>query len=217
MLYDFIRRKEYAIDINALLSILEQNKNMLIKNGVLLNANELFSAWQRLLTNLYETEIHENGNDTDQEIEYFQKQINYGSLSILLHFNVNFLKTNAHTAHNQIIPLDTIVDFADYELITKSNLKIKHSSSNPVFVVPFPKNKKSCLLVDGNHRLSYAIYNGKEDIAVSNFSLNVAATSLMSPFEQAFYCYEIEVWEYGSTNSNYYPIEKSKINWFLRL
>ncbi|MFA9380434.1 MAG: hypothetical protein ACERKO_05175, partial [Acetanaerobacterium sp.] len=114
MLYNYVTKRKYSIDIDSLMSILEQNKRSLIEKDLLHNAAELFTAWQQLLFRLYTAEMPAYD---DSEMEFFQKLICYGDMKIYMHFNINFLKTHAHTAQTTLVPLDIAMQFTDYELI----------------------------------------------------------------------------------------------------
>lgn len=213
MLYNFVEHKKYAIDIGSFKSNLFKNSEYLSKNCALHNIEDIMMKWTSLLLRLYNTN---NGSEVKyhkQSQEKFQKHYNYETFTILFHFNVTYLKSKSSSALSRKVPIETFLNLVDYDLVSEI-YSYGTQEIKPVYVVPFPTNKNLYLLVDGNHRLTYALKTNHEHIPILEFPIDIAAASLMSRFEQAFYVYINEMWELQSYSKNQLHAWHSKIYLF---
>jgi hypothetical protein len=121
----------------------------------------------------------------------------YLEFKVYFYFNIDYFIKSSKNKIARSIASDLIQPFgagAPYmydpvqDLITSTAF-----NPNPVLAVPFLLSRDTfCLIIDGNHRISYAKLKAHNDILVKDFTPPETMNGIIGEFEKALYRFSIE-------------------------
>lgn len=203
MPFDFGRYQHYSINYTELFNeINTQNifNDLNIQNQYLKLWKSALENHDKLITDQLNTKksISELIILLHSEQEVFQLPINYSNTKVFLHFRasitnqiISIEKPKGHfIALKEFIKKDRYINWTPVD-----NVDSYSNAKDPIILVPFLINQYSCLVIDGNHRLTYKTKNNIDDI----HALNLAEQSVIerelfsSSFDKFYYIMHNEI------------------------
>ncbi|XZH53327.1 hypothetical protein ACSW8Q_17565 (plasmid) [Clostridium perfringens] len=229
MPFDFVANKKYKINYDSLFE--EFNSQKILNNKVI--QEKFLMLWFKYLREADELllkSIEEKENKIKlkklriSDVEIFKQTIHYKNNIISMHFNVSKINSNISNEFKNSFQIfdgkkflenDRNVHWTD--VVLDKNYK---PSNEPVLVVEFPCFNRRYLVIDGNHRISYAIKNNKTVKVLGLSVINLIDNEyFLSSFDMLYYIMINELnYMYNETISKNidatYIIQKSFLNIF---
>lgn len=147
-----------------------------------------------------------------EEPESFQFPIKFNCGTIYIHFRISYMNHLCKGIKGVLEPIESFVgpkQFIYWSPIDK-NVANYSNVSNPIIVVPYINDKYSELVIDGNHRLTYAVNYKKSFISTVFLSADNICRSLgfSSAFDANFYIFYNEIALYSRLTEMGYKTEE---------
>lgn len=183
---------------------------------------KFFDNWEIILEKSYSSNLRYtmlNINDKDQCYTY---SLPFGSQIIDFHFSIKYFREFINYCRKTNFPITKIslnnvngkLKYREFQCnYTKCDSFLKPSSAyndlEDVLAIPMPVGEYGFLIVDGNHRICSQINENKDSITVTYLDYTMAANSLNTPFQIAFYCF---IEDFQKLRHNIGKVEDDKLN-----
>lgn len=187
MLYDYIKRSYYSININ---SVVMYYKSLPTKPPI----DILLTNWLHALVNTYKNNKLYTKLSSNVEHEMYQQQINLpNDSSFFIHYDIEKATLLSHKYHvfkDNARHLGSCVDYHKQTELKKHH----YESSKPIILIDLPLGIQTPMsVIDGHHRLSAKIINN-DDITFVNLLTPDTLSIISQSFEKAWYSFAIETY-----------------------
>lgn len=195
---DFLNVKPYEINYDDLFS--EINFNRILSDKFL---QEMYlKQWKKVLIEHDNIVVNQIKNPKEilklikavkDESETFQLPIIFQNNKILLHFRVAYIQKllsgqeviSENVDLNNFTSEDSTICWTPVE----GDVSIYSGYDEPIIMVPLAIGKKTCIVIDGNHRLTYKVRNNINRVNVISICEKslIEYNMLVSSFDKLFY------------------------------
>lgn len=185
-----------------------------LRGKLIANASEYTLLWKKKLTKSHPA------NFADIPNRHFEQQLHFPGLTLILNFDEEFFVRNAARFRPYDVRLSDICEteksIKKYNYSHIDSMPDDYSfNTQPIIAAPCGLfGQFTYLIVDGNHRVTFAKEHQISEISVCHVPSAIAVNGLVGNFECALYALNLEL---HSDMRNYYgrafPLEQSIIRY----